>query len=308
MSDYRGQHFGNYQLTKLLGEGGYAQVYLGEQVFLKTKVAVKVLRAHLDEEKVKQFCFEANTIARLEHPHIVRLLDFGVENAAPYLIIDYAPNGTLRQRHHQGIPIPLATVVSYVEQIAEALDYAHQQKIIHRDIKPENLLVGRKDEVLLSDFGIAVVAHQTTSLTTQDGLGTISYVAPEQLRSRPRPASDQYALAAVVYEWLTGSTLFQGSPIEVAMQHLEVSPPPMREVGNLFPADVEQAIRRALEKQWQMRYTSVREFANALHDASLPRPAFVHGPAEDVPGPLPEQIDSLDPAAEAEWPTTASVP
>ncbi len=210
MPDYRGQHFGNYQLIKLLGEGGYAQVYLGQQVFLKTKVAVKVLRAHLDEEKVKRFCFEANTIARLEHPHIVRLLDFGVENAAPYLIIDYAPNGTLRQRHPPGIPIPLASVVSYVEQIAEALDYAHQQKIIHRDIKPENLLVGRKGEILLSDFGIAVVAHQTTSLTTQDGLGTISYVAPEQLRSRPRPASDQYALAAVAYEWLTGSTLFQG--------------------------------------------------------------------------------------------------
>ncbi len=91
------------------------------------------------------------------------------------------------------------------------------------------------------------------------------------------------------------------------MQHLEVSPPPMREVGNLFPADVEQVIRRALEKQWQMRYASVREFAKALHNASLPRPAFVYAPVEDASGPLPEQIDSLDPAAEAEWPTPSNV-
>jgi serine/threonine protein kinase len=308
MSDHRGQHFGNYQLIKLLGEGGYAQVYLGEQVFLKTRVAVKVLHEHLSDEKVEHFCFEADTIAHLEHPHIVRLLDFGVENATPYLIMEYAPKGTLRQRHPQGRPIPLAIVVGYVEQVADALGYAHQQKIIHRDIKPENLLVGRRGEVLLSDFGIAVVAHQTTSLTTQDGLGTISYVAPEQLRGRPRAASDQYALAAVVYEWLTGRMPFRGTPIEVAMQHLEVPPPPMREVGNLFSADVERVVLRAMEKQWQMRYASVREFASALHDASFPRLATVRGPAEDLPFPLPEQIDPPEPAQAAEWSVASNEP
>jgi serine/threonine protein kinase len=306
--DYRGQRFGNYQLIDLLGEGGYAQVYLGEQVFLKTKAAIKVLHTRLDDEKIEQFRFEANTIAHLDHPHIVRLLDFGVEHAAPYLIMDYAPNGTLHQLHPPGVPVPLALVVSYVQQIADALDYAHQQKIIHRDIKPENLLVGRRGEVLLSDFGIAVVAHQTTSLTTQQGLGTISYVAPEQLWGKPRPASDQYALAAVVYEWLTGRTPFQGSPMEVAIQHLEAPPPPMHVWGIPFPAEVEQVVRRALEKQWPMRYNSAREFADALHDASLARPAVVRGPAEDVPLPLPEQMNTPDQAQETEQPIPSSMP
>src|SRR5215813_1794241 len=126
MPDYRGQRFGNYQLLSLLGEGGYAQVYLGEQIFLKTNAAVKVLHEQLDPEKVEQFRLEAGIIARLDHPHIVRLLDYGVENSIPYLVMDYAPNGTLRQKYPLGSILPLPIIIRYIQQVGAALDYAHQ--------------------------------------------------------------------------------------------------------------------------------------------------------------------------------------
>ncbi len=309
MTDYRGQRFGNYQLIEWLGKGGFAQVYLGEQIYLKTRAAIKVMNTPLEDEKVEQFRFEAGIIANLDHPHIVRLLDYGVEKNIPYLVMQYAPNGTLRQRHPHGSQVPLTLVVRYVQQVAAALDYAHRQRIIHRDVKPENLLLGRTNNVLLSDFGIAVIAHQSTnSMSTQDGVGTIHYVAPEQLRRKPRPASDQYALAAVVYEWLTGHTLFQGSPIEIAMQHLAVPPPPMREPGSLFSADVERVVLRALEKHWQMRYPSLREFAIALQEAHSPRPPFTRWSSGDPPSASPAEIDPRDLAPTAEPPAPAMTP
>src|SRR6266516_5223893 len=107
---------------------------------------------------MEKFRTEARTIARLEHPHILRVLDFGIDGYTPYLVMNYAPNGTLRQRHPKGSILPLATIISYVRQLTEALQYAHQQKLIHRDIKPENMLLGRHNEILLSDFGFVLIA------------------------------------------------------------------------------------------------------------------------------------------------------
>ncbi len=115
-------------------------------------------------------------IAHLIHPHIVRVLEFGVEGKTPFLVMDYAPNGTLRQRHARGAILPLETVVTYVKQIADALQYAHDEKLIHRDIKPENMLLGRRGEILLSDFGIALVAQSSRYQSTQDMAGTIAYL------------------------------------------------------------------------------------------------------------------------------------
>ncbi|HEY7358111.1 MAG TPA: serine/threonine-protein kinase, partial [Ktedonobacterales bacterium] len=243
-----------------------------EQTLLKTQAAIKVLRAQLDDQKAEQFRFEADRIARLDHPYIARLQHFGIENNSPYLVTDYTPNGSLRQRHPRGVPLPVGIVVRYAQQVAEALDHAHQQKIIHRNVKPENLLVGKKNEILLSDFGIAIVTHQAPA--TEDSGDTLSYIAPEQLRRKPHPASDQYALAVMVYEWLTGRLPFRGSALDVARQHLEVPPPSMREPGSAFSADVERVVLRGLEKHWQMRYPGAREFANALHDAHFPHPPF----------------------------------
>ncbi len=303
MADYRGQRFGNYRLIGLLGKGGYAQVYLAEQVFLKTRAAIKVLDTPLGDEKIEQFRTEAATIAHLDHPNIVRLLDYGVENNIPYLVMDYAPNGTLRQRHPPGVPVPLAVVVRYVQQTAGALDYAHRHRVIHRDVKPENLLLGRKNEVLLSDFGIAVIAHQTVSMPSQDEVGTVGYMAPEQLRRKPHPASDQYALAVTAYEWLTGSSPFQGSPIEIAIQHLEHPPPPPRQLESSIPLEVEQVVLKALEKDRLRRFASVRDFAIALQEASSPRSPVAQG--LDLPV---THVDPLDLAPTAEPTLSANTP
>jgi serine/threonine protein kinase len=118
--------------------------------------------------------------------------------------VDYAPNGSLRRHYPKGTAVPLAQIISSVKQVASALQYAHDHKFIHRDVKPENMLVGRHEEILLSDFGLAALAHSSASLSTQEAIGTLPYMAPEQIEGHPRPASDQYALGVVVYEWLAG--------------------------------------------------------------------------------------------------------
>jgi eukaryotic-like serine/threonine-protein kinase len=210
MADYIGQLLGNYRLVRLLGEGGFASVFLGEQVYLGTHAAVKVLNTKLTEEGIALFRNEARTIIGLEHPNIVRVFDFGMAGQVPFIVMAFAANGSLRGVYPKGTRLPLSTIVTYVKQIADALQYVHGQKLIHRDIKPENMLVGRNNEILLTDFGIAAIAHSTNSLKTQDGSGTIYYMAPEQIRGKPRITSDQYSLGIVVYEWLTGVRPFNG--------------------------------------------------------------------------------------------------
>src|SRR5947199_2060548 len=177
MSDRIGQRLGNYQLLRYLGEGGFAEVYLGEHIHLGTQAAIKVLHTQLTSDDVDKFRIEARTIARLIHPHIVRVLEFGTEGKTPYLVMDYAPNGTLRQRHPKGVILPLPLIVSYVGQLADALRYAHDEKLIHRDVKPDNMLLGRRNEVLLSDFDIALVAQSSRYQSAQEIAGTMAYMA-----------------------------------------------------------------------------------------------------------------------------------
>ncbi|MFL5698564.1 MAG: protein kinase domain-containing protein [Ktedonobacteraceae bacterium] len=276
MADRVGQHLGNYQLIKQLGEGGFAEVYLGEHIHLGSHAAIKVLHSQLTSDDVEKFRNEARTIVRLVHPHIVRLLEFGIEGKTPFLVMDYAPNGTLRQRHPRGVPLPLTTVVSYVKSLADALQFAHDEKLIHRDIKPENMLLGRRNEILLSDFGIAIVAQSSRYQGTQDMAGTIAYMAPEQIQAHPRPASDQYSLAIVVYEWLTGERPFHGSFTEIAIKHSVVPPPPLREKLPTISPVIEQVVLTALAKDPKERFGSVQAFANALEQASQPNvPTFV---------------------------------
>ncbi|HJT57594.1 MAG TPA: serine/threonine-protein kinase [Ktedonobacteraceae bacterium] len=273
MPDRVGQQLGNYQLVRLLGEGGFAEVYLGEHIHLGTEAAIKVLTARLSSEEIEQFRNEARTIARLKHPHIIRVLDFGVDTGTPFLVMDYVANGTLRQRFPKGAQLPPATILPYVTQIASALQYAHDQKLIHRDIKPENMLLDGEN-VLLSDFGIAVVAHSSRSMNTQDQVGTLPYMAPEQLQGKPRLASDQYALGIVVYEWLTGVRPFNGMSWEIVSQHFSTPPPPLREKLPALPPGIEQVVLKALEKEHERRFASVQEFAQALA-AAMGRPGWV---------------------------------
>jgi serine/threonine protein kinase len=161
MADRVGQQLGNYRLVTLLGQGGYAEVYLGQHLRLTQQAAIKVLHTHVTGKEAEHFQQEAQTIARLVHSAIVRVFDYDVQDGVPFLVMDYLPHGSLRRRHPAGEVVPLAQIVSYVKQVAGALQYAHDQKLIHRDVKPENMLLGWHEEALLSDFGIATVAHST---------------------------------------------------------------------------------------------------------------------------------------------------
>jgi predicted ATPase/serine/threonine protein kinase/DNA-binding CsgD family transcriptional regulator len=270
VSNREGQQLGNYRLLHLIGQGSFADVYLGKHLHLGTQAAIKVLHTQFTREEKEQFYTEARTLARLIHPHIIRIHDFAVEDGIPFLVMDYAPNGSLRQRHPRGTRVPLATIVAYVKQVAEALDYIHEQKLIHRDVKPENLLLGRNNEVLLTEFDIAIIAQSTRSQQTQEAAGSIAYMAPEQLMGKPRTASDQYSLAAVVYEWLSGGPPFSGSPREMVSQHLSALPPPLYpKVPTISPA-AEHVVLQALAKDPKERFSSVQAFARALEEASNP--------------------------------------
>src|SRR5713226_499876 len=285
MSDRVGQQLGNYRLVSLLGQGGYAEVYLGQHVRLELQAAIKLLHTYLTGSEAAQFQQEAQTIAKLTHPAIVRIFDFDVQDGVPFLVMDYAPNGSLRRRYPKGEVVPLPQILSAVKQMAAALQYAHERKFIHRDVKPENMLLGRQHEVLLSDFGLAALAHSSASLSAQEAVGTLPYMAPEQIEGHPRAASDQYALAVVVYEWLCGSRPFEGSVSEVMVQHLSLPPPSLRERVPAISAGVEQVVLRALAKEPKERFASVQDFATALERASQVGPAHPVLPSEQpAPG------------------------
>lgn len=268
MTDPMVEQIGNYRIIRLVDRGGFAHVYLGEHIYLGTQVAIKILNTTLTVDDKNSFLIEARTIAHLVHSHIIRVLDFGIHNDVPFLVMDYAPNGSLRQQYPKGTRLPLHTTVSYVKQIASALQYAHNHKLIYRDIKPENILLGRDNQLLLSDFGIAVVARSSLSQSTQEVVGTVAYMAPEQVEGKPRPASDQYALAILVYELLCGERPFHGSLTEIATQQILTNPPSLRERVSDIPPTVEQVILRALAKDPKQRYSTIGGFAQALELAS----------------------------------------
>jgi len=289
-----GQLLGNYRLVQPLGKGGFAEVFLGEHIHLGTQAAVKVLHAQLAGGDVEGFRQEARMIARLVHPHIVRVLDFGVDHDLPFLVMDYAPSGTLRQRYPRGTRLPPMEVVSYIGQVAGALQSAHDQRLIHRDIKPENMLLGRNGEVLLSDFGIALVSQSSRSGSAQDVAGTITYMAPEQIQAHPRPASDQYALGTVTYEWLCGTPPFQGTYTEIAVKHTMTPPAPLRLLLPDIPPAVEEVVMITLNKDPSQRFPTVQAFAQALESASQQRSYWQIAPTgQPASQPMPSTYSTL---------------
>ena len=263
---HAGKRIGNYRIIELLGKGGFASVYLCEHRYIGTLAAIKVLRGGMDDIEQINFYAEARIAASLVHPRIVRVLDFGVEGHRPYLVMDYAPNGTMRQLYPFGSRMTPRALVKYVEQIAGALQYVHNRGLIHRDIKPENLLLGNNNRLLLSDFGISVTAHKTASRTEMIA-GTAAYMAPELIEGEACFASDQYALGVVVYEWLCGVWPFLGNSDEIMDQHLYDFPPRLREHVPTIPAEVEEVVLKALAKNPRDRFGSVLEFAAALKAA-----------------------------------------
>jgi eukaryotic-like serine/threonine-protein kinase len=289
------QQLGNYRLLHFLDSGGFADVYLAEHTYLKTLHAVKVLHMSLfDQGEQQRFLDEARLLARLRHPHIIQVQDFGIEYGIPFLVMSYAPGGNLRTRHPEGARVPRETALRYVKQVAAALHYAHDQHLIHRDLKPENVLLDANGEVVLSDFGIAIVARSSHSQSVQDVVGTATYMAPEQLKGRPRPASDQYALATLAYEWLCGVPPFDGpTSFEIAKKHLSAPVPALSEQAPDISPAVEAVLNRALAKEYHQRFESIQAFADALEQASrsntMPEPA----PARQA-----ESEQSLDPPPE----------
>jgi serine/threonine protein kinase len=282
MTDRSGQQIDRYRLIRFLGRGQFGDVYLAENVYRKTQVAIKVLNIRLTPEEIPAFLNEARNM-RLRHPHIVSILDFGIEQTSgtPFLVMDYAPHGTLRTRHPRNTQVPLETVVHYVKQIASALQYAHEEHLIHHDVKPENILVGSQQELLLSDFGVsAIYKTGCTSLQQDSGIaGTAYYMAPEQFRGRLHPASDQYALAIVAYEWLTGTPPFtEGNFIQIGYQHNTEPPPPLRRKVPSIPQAAEQALMQALAKDPQQRFRSIQEFADVLEQVRVPKQATIIQP------------------------------
>ena len=263
-----GERFGDYTLVRPLGEGGFASVYLGKGVHDGTLAAVKLLR----EQQVHDFINEVRRTFRLRHPHIIEILDFGIrtpDNTA-FIIMEYAPNGSFREKYPRGTYVPLDVVVPTVKQVASALQYAHDQRVIHRDVKPENLLLNAQKMVLLSDFGIATASRtalaSNTGQTEQgDKIGTLIYMAPEQFRGHPVPASDQYSLAIMTYEWLCGELPFEGREyIHWQYLHENEPPPPLREyIPSLSPA-FEQVVLKALAKKPEERFEQISQFALAL--------------------------------------------
>ncbi len=261
------QRLGNYSLLHQLGSGVFADVYLAEHLYLNTRVAIKVLHTQPGAFSNEDFLTEARLLSHLAHPHIIRVFDFDLQDDAPYLVMDYAPHGNLRQLHPSGTRLPLSTLFTYVQAIASALQYAHDQHVIHRDLKPENLLLGPKHEVLLSDFGLALLTLPTGGLQVQERLGTLAYMAPEQIRGQPSLASDQYALAVMVYEWLCGQLPFQGSVAELTQQHLYSAPAPLRQCLPDLPPTVGKVVLQALAKDPAQRFLDVLSFASAFEEA-----------------------------------------
>src|SRR6266699_3420236 len=268
MVNYIGQQIGNYQLTKLLGHGSFAEVYLGEHIESKEYAAVKLLHSYITDAATKEsFLKEAHLITELSNPHIIRLFDIGFNNTTPFLIMSYAPKGPLSLRYPKGSPLLLETIVEYTKQLANALQYAHDKNIIHCDVKPENILLSQEEDLLLGDFGIGHIVQSTRVQTTHNPEGTPMYMAPEQFKGKPRKESDQYALGVLVYQWLSGELPFNGKTFNELMdKHLNDMPPTLSKVSGI-PSRVEAVVLKALAKDTKKRFTRIQDFANALEEA-----------------------------------------
>src|SRR5579885_276034 len=276
MLNREGLRLGNYRLVRTLGKGAFAEVYLGEHLYLKNYAAIKVLLTELNEEKEQLFLSEAQTLAQLAHPNIVRVREFAIERATPFLVMDYAPGGALRQRHPKGSCLSLDLAVSYMKLVAAALQYAHNRGIIHRDVKPDNILQGT-ESIMLSDFGISMYLPSPSQSPSQSWAGTLPYMSPEQSEGQAVFASDQYSLAVIVYEWLCGVRPFEGTGASLIYQHRNVPPPPLREKDPSLPEAVEAVVLKALSKNPKDRYASVLTFARAFERASKGSVADLQG-------------------------------
>ena len=301
MTDITGQTFDRYHILASLGEGGMAAVYKAYDTRLERDVAVKIIRTDMFipaalPQVLKRFEREAKSLAKLSHPNIVSIIDYGDQAGVPYLVMEYLPGGTLKDRL-QGQPLPWQDSIHLLLPIAHALQFSHQQGIIHRDVKPSNILITLSGEPMLSDFGIAKILENegSTALTgTGVGIGTPEYMAPEQWIGHTSPQSDLYSLGVVLYEMVTGCKPFTAeTPAAILLKQANNPLPRPKQFVPDLPDRVEKILIKALAKKSENRYSSMQEFIIALE-------AALSGQAKTKPSATPRKKVEAEKSPEPE--------
>ncbi|MDX2076333.1 MAG: protein kinase [bacterium] len=283
MQNARGMRLGQYTLDRLLGGGAMGRVYLGNQEALQRQVAIKLMN-FADEKSFRRFQQEVAITSTLDHPHIIKIYDYGIENQIPYVVMQYLAGGALseRIRHAQLVglpPVSLGETAQLVEKIASALDYAHQQGVIHRDIKPGNVMFDVHGYPYLVDFGIARIGEGGQELT-QVGMtvGTPFYMAPEMWGPGELTTTiDQYAMGVLLYEMLTGRHPFEVDAgkepnLNLMYKHLNELPPQIELLRRDLPAQLTPVLRKALAKRPQDRFATMTDFSRAFSDVARMAP------------------------------------
>jgi serine/threonine-protein kinase len=241
-----------------------ATVYRARQASMGRDVAIKVIKPELSEtpDFVERFAREARTVASLSHPHILKVFDYGQHGELVFLVMELLVGGSLAELIPQG-PLPLQSTTRILDQVASALDYAHELGIIHRDLKPQNVLLDGRGNAHLTDFGIAKIMSATALTQSGVAMGTPSYMAPEQWQGLPLDGrADVYALGVMLFEMLTGQLPFSAeTPFSLMHKHVSEQPPPIRSLRSDLPSSVESVLIRALAKNRDQRYASAGELA-----------------------------------------------
>jgi serine/threonine protein kinase len=264
-----GQMLGPYRIITQIGKGGMANVYKAYQPSVDRYVAIKVLPSQLAEsqEFATRFHQEARIIAKLEHPHILPVFDYGESDGVAYFVMRYLEAGTLRDKMEAGRPLPLNDIDRIFTQLAEALSYAHSFGIIHRDLKPANALIDSHGNIFLTDFGIAKLMESASPRLTQTDaiMGTPAYISPEQAQSQPvDQRSDIYSLGIILYEMVTGRVPFVAdTPLAVLFKHISDPLPLPSLVKPDIPPSIEKVILKALAKDPKDRFSTADEFVAA---------------------------------------------
>ena len=290
------KRIGRYEMKGEIGRGGMATVFLAQDPRFRRDVAIKVLPRQFthDPQFRTRFEQEAQMIAALDHSAIVPVYDYGEEDSQPYLVMRYMPGGSLAERLEKG-PLPLLEVVNIMTRVAQALDRAHSMGIIHRDLKPGNILFDQYGDAFLADFGIAKMAEATAALTGSGIIGTPAYMSPEQVRGeKVNGRSDIYTLGVILFEMLTGQQPYQAdTPIGMAFKHVHEPVPRLLDTKEDLPPTLELAIRRAMAKQSDERFSTASDLAaSILGDMPAqvtPSEAVPPSAApESMPAPLPD--------------------
>jgi serine/threonine protein kinase len=283
-----GQTLGRYHILEQLGEGGMAIVYKAYDTRLETDVAVKVIRTDylapaLLERALKRFEREAKALARLTHPNIVKVTDYGEHEGKPFLVMPYLPGGTLKERLKPG-PLAWWEAVQILLPIARALQYTHAQNILHRDVKPSNILLTESGQPMLTDFGVAKLfdMKETTELTgTGMGVGTPEYMAPEQWTGHVTLQTDIYALGVVFYELVTGRKPYMAdTPAALLLKQARDPLPRPRTFVAGLPDSVEKVLFKALARNAEERYLEMVAFADALEQLLVQKPGTLSYPGK----------------------------